>query len=304
LSTDNKPAHLIERAAARLSVPWGEVLARPAPAAEAIRVPEREHAPTQPPQDLPAPGGAAPASIPADALARAGLIDRALRRSRIAEEFRIVRSKVLRGAFGGNGVAASPRGNLILVTSALQGEGKSFVSLNLAAGIARQGDRRVLLVDLDHKDGSLGHLMGVSAEPGVLDLVRSDDRRVEQSIIPTALENLDVLPLGTGAEESTELFASKRMIELIDDLGRRYAERPIIFDGSPCLASSNPHALAPLFGQIIIVVASGTTQQGDVEAALDLVQACPNVSLLLNKIGAWSLHSFGGYAYGYPSSSA
>jgi protein-tyrosine kinase len=305
LNTDNKPGHLIERAAARMNVPWGEMLARQVPAAAPEVAPRagREVPPDVAlADDLPVPdAGALAPPIPVDALARAGLIGGAFDRSRIAEEFRIVQSNILRPGFGG---AATPRSNLILVTSALAGEGKSFVSINLAAGIARQGDRRVLLVDLDLKVNSLGHLLGVAAAPGVLDLARSGERRFNESIIPTALPHLDVLPLGSGVEHSAELFASKRMAELLDDLSRRYADRPIILDSSPCLASSNPHSLAPTVGQIIVVVAAGSTQQGDVEAALDLVQACPNVSLLLNKIGVWRLHSFGGYAYGYTSSSA
>jgi len=283
-------------------VPWGDVLARRAPAAEALHAPEltrtvKHQAAEQLAAEKP---GAAPVS--ADALAKAGLIDRAQRHSRISEEFRIIQSKLLREAFGGNGVAAAARGNLIVVTSALPGEGKSFVTMNLAAGIARQGDRRVLLIDADVKPDSLGQIMGLSGAPGLFDLVRSGSHSIDDLIVPTTVEHLDILPPGTGAAESAELFASKRMAELLEELGQRYADRPIIFDSSPCLSSSNPHALAPWVGQIVVVVAAGSTHQGDVEAALDLVQNCPSVSLLLNKIAPWNLHSFGSYAYPLPSS--
>jgi protein-tyrosine kinase len=301
LSTDGKTAHLIERAAARMVVPWGEVLARRAPTAEAVASPEAQRPPGIHSADLAAAEKATAVTISADALAKAGLINRTHRRSRIAEEFRIVQSKLLREAFGGNGVAATARGNLILVTSARQGEGKSFVAINMAAGIARQGDRRVLLVDADIKPGSLGHMLGVSSAPGLLDLVRSGGRNIEELIVPTAVDNLDLLPLGVGVEGSAELFASKRMAALIEDLGRRYADRPIIFDSSPCLSSSNPNALAPIVGQVIVVVAAGNTQQGEIETALELVQNCPRVSLLLNKIAPWNLHSFGSYSYPPPS---
>lgn len=302
MSTNDKPAtinHLIERAAARMVVPWGEVLARRIPAGEPLAASHEPRTSGVPPTD-PLAGNKPPAAmISANALARAGLTFQVQRRTRIAEEFRIIQSKLLREAFGGNGIAATPRGNLILVTSALPGEGKSFVAINLAAGIARQGDRRVLLVDADVKPGSLGHLLGASDAPGLLDLIRSGGRAVEEMIVPTAVDNLDLLPLGRGGEGNAELFAGKRMVALIDDLGRRYADRAIIFDSSPCLSSSNPHVLAPLMGQAVVVVAAGSTQQGDVEAALELVQNCPRVSLLLNKIALWNLHSFG--SYGYPS---
>jgi protein-tyrosine kinase len=303
LSATSKPTHLIERAAARMNVPWGEALARLAPAAATIGAAEVKLGPRPEPADLPAADTRVTAPIAADVLARAGLIDRTDRYTRITEEFRIVQSKVLREAFAGNGIAAKAPANLILVTSALPGEGKSFVALNLAAGIARQGDRRVLLVDTDIKRDTLSQLMGVSQAPGLLDLVRSGGRQIEELIIPTATENLDVLPLGTGAGESAELFASNRMTELLGDLSRRYADRPIIIDSSPCLSSSNPHILAPAVGQIILVVAASSTHLGDVETALELVQNCPSVSLLLNKIAAWNQHSFGSYSAHYPSPS-
>jgi protein-tyrosine kinase len=301
LRTDEKPAHLIERAAARLALPFGEAPADRASPVDTIAKLEmrRLGRPTAP--AAPVPTKRVAAQIAAEALARVGMIDRAHRRARIAEEFRIVQNKLLREAFGGNGVAASPRGNVVLVTSALQAEGKSFVSINLASGVARQGDRRVLLVDADVKPTSVGQLLGASTLPGLLDMARSGDRNLDELIVPTAADNLDFLPLGTGVEGSAELFASKRMGDVLDGLSRRYPDRLIILDCAPCLSSSNPHALAPFVGQIILVVAAGSTQQGDVEAALDLVRHCPHVSLLLNKIAPWNMHSFGAYAYPAPA---
>jgi protein-tyrosine kinase len=306
LRTEPKPEHLIERAAARLTVPWGEMSERQPSAPDTVArldVP-RPRGILPAPTSAPPTGGKATPAVNGNALARAGLIDRTQRRSRIAEEFRIVQSKLLREAFGGNGVAATERGNLIMVTSALPGEGKTFVALNLAAGISRQGDRRALLVDADIKPRSVGQMLGVGANPGLLDLVRSSELAVEDLIVSTAVENLDILPRGSGVDGGAELFASKRMAEVLEGLSRRYPDRPIILDGPPCLSSSNPHVLAPVVGQVIVVVAAGSTQQGDLEAALDLVQHCQHVSLLLNKIASWNLHSFGAYAYAYASPSA
>lgn len=299
MNTDEKPAHLIERAAARLATSFGAAPEARAAGVDTIAKLEMRRVGRTPAAaaDPPAARNRAATPIGAEALARVGIIDPAHRRARIAEEFRIVQSKLLREAFGGNGVAANPRGNVVLVTSALQGEGKSFVSLNLAAGIARQGDRRVLLIDADVKATSIGQLLGASTLPGLLDLARSADRNLEEFIIPTAADNLDLLPLGSGVEGSAEIFASKRMADVLDGLSRRYPDRLIILDSSPCLSSSNPHALAPFVGQIVLVVSAGSTQQGDIEAALDLVRHCPHVSLLLNKIAPWNMHSFGSYSY-------
>jgi protein-tyrosine kinase len=237
--------------------------------------------------------------IDTDSLGYAGLIDCTQPYNRIAEEFHIVQHNLVRQSFGANG-ATLPRGNLVMVTSALKGEGKSFTSINLAGDIARQGDRRVLLVDADPKPDGLGQKLGVSAARGLLDLAQDRKFDVEQFVIGTAAQRLDVLPLGGNQQASAELLSSRRIGEILEQLGTRYADRLIIVDSPPCLSSSSPHALASAVGQVLLVVAANSTQQADVEAALDLVRGCQHVSLLLNKIAPWTGHSFGSYAY--PSS--
>ncbi len=88
-----------------------------------------------------------PPTIDAVALERGGMVDWSRTRSRISEEFRLVQRQILRAAFG---PGAEPGfSNLLMVTSARPGEGKSFTSVNLAGSIARQGDHHVLLVDAD-----------------------------------------------------------------------------------------------------------------------------------------------------------
>lgn len=179
-----------------------------------------------------------------------------------------------------------------MVTSALAGEGKSFISLNLAVAIAQQAEREVLLIDGDVKPGSLAGTFGLSGSPGVLDL-EGGERDLADLIIPTTRANLGFLPLGGCGKAISQV----RMASLVADIGRRDGQRLIILDTPPCLSSSDPHTLAPVVGQTVFVVAAGLAQQGDIEAALDLVQACPVTSLLLNKIKPWSAHAFGSYGY-------
>ncbi len=94
--------------------------------------------------------GGADRIIDLSALERAGMIDWNQARSRISEEFRIVQRQVLRNASAPE-IVEQGHANLIMLTSARPGEGKSFVALNLASGIARQRDHDVLLVDIDYK---------------------------------------------------------------------------------------------------------------------------------------------------------
>jgi protein-tyrosine kinase len=298
LTIDDKPTtHLIERAAARLRQP-----AAPAPAADPAAVAARAGTPQdswlEPKQDLPGilpgilPGdGSRPAILDDAVLARAGLIDWDSRGTRIYEEISIAQHNLLRYSFGENGAAPIRSGNIVMVTSALAGEGKSFIALNLAAAVALQAERKVLLIDGDSKPHSLGRIFGLSEAPGLLDLTKGD-RDLADLVIPTAKANLEFLPLGSGAPP-----ARARIAGLIEEIGRRDSARVIILDTAPCLSSSDPHTLASVVGQIVFVIAAGLTQQGDIEAALDLVQACPMVSLLLNKIKPWSAHAFGSYGH-------
>ncbi len=292
--------HLVERAAARLTAPWEDS----ATTLVDTNGVDRGQADKLRDQVTPAThlafanDGARSRRVPYEALARAGVINIGRGRSRIAEEFRIVQSKLLREAFGVKKGAASPQhSNVILVTSARPGEGKSFVSINLAAEIARHADRRVLLIDTDLKRGSLGQLLGISNEPGLLDLAGATGGSPADLILPTAIENLEVLPFGTGSGR----FTDNEIGALIQGLAQIDPARLLILDAPPCLSSSNPHLLASVVGQVVLVVAAAGTQAGEIEAAIEMMSDCPQISLLLNKIPPWIPHSFGTYgAYGYP----
>lgn len=293
---EQKQTHLIERAAARLrqATPDGS-------AGDRYGSGPNEFSPSLPVHDT----GIAEERprIATTALKAAGLMDWGDTYNRVAEEFRIVESKVLRQSFGPNGADANGGSNLVMITSALKGEGKSFTAINLAGEVARQGDRQVLLIDADGKPGGLGQLLGISAEPGLLDLAREGNLNVASVIIPTVTANLDVIPFGSRGERSGELVASRRMVDVVMEISRRYSERLVIFDAPPCLANSCPHTLAAVVGQVILVVAANSTQREDIEAALELIGACPHVSMLLNKVATWTAHSFGSFSY-YPGTQA
>lgn len=228
-------------------------------------------------------------------LEAAGMIGPNRRRSRIAEEFRIIQGQVLRAAFATEGTG-SHFANLIMVTSARAAEGKSFAALNLASSIARQNDHAVLLIDADAKSDSLGRQLGLGGQPGLLELAADPALDPDTVIAPTEIEQLLFLGLGEQAEHNGELFATRHMARLIRELGRRYSDRLVVIDAPPCLASSDPSTLASIVGQTIFVVEAERTQRDEVEAALDLIQACPSITLLLNKVRLDARNSFGSYA--------
>jgi len=305
-----RSSHLIERAAEKLRQGGGpDAMATllPAEAAAADPVggevlletvaPPLEHpaAPSLPVTEVEPVGKAAPPrsrSIEAAALERIGVIGVGNARSRIAEEFRIIQGEILRNGFAPTATAGVA--NLVMITSAKPNEGKSFSAVNLAASIARQRDREVVLVDLDTKHGSLTDLLGLRGATGLLDLLSKPSLDVRDILMPTDVDRLFFLPTGTHAE-AAEVFASRAMSNVIRALGRRYAERIILFDSPPCLSTSDPSALSRVVGQTVLVVEAHTTQRADLEAAIEMLQACPRIALMLNKAQMSVGNYFGAY---------
>jgi len=238
-----------------------------------------------------------------EAFTRAGMLDWSNTRDRTAEEFRVAQVQILRTAFAPENAGAGT--NLVMITSARPGEGKSFSSLNIATSIARQRDREVVLVDVDAKQDSIGSLLGLSNMRGILDLAGEPGLDAEDFLVKTCFPKLSVLPIGPHLERSAELFATRAMARIIRELGRRYADRVVVLDAPPCLSSSDPSTMAPIVGQIVMIVEAGRTQRAEIESSLDLIQACPRITLLLNKVQVSTKHSFGsytakyGYGYGY-----
>jgi receptor protein-tyrosine kinase len=233
------------------------------------------------------------------ALERGGLFDWTHGRTRISEEFRLAQRQLLRAAFAPT--AEAGLSNLLMVTSARPGEGKSFTALNLACSIAMQGDHHVLLIDSDSKRDSVCQALGLADAPGLLDLAAKPNLDPGDVLLRTAIEHLTILPVGQERSRSSELFASRDMTHLIQSLGRRYSDRLLILDAPPCLSTSDPASLAPVVGQILFVVEAERTQRDEVEASLDLIQACPLIMLLLNKVQVSTRYTFGAYSNYYSS---
>ncbi|MBV9537656.1 MAG: hypothetical protein JOY70_01845 [Acidisphaera sp.] len=253
----------------------------------------------------PLPGEAEPAvaraarkerGVDASALERAGLLVMSKMRSRISEELRMAVNQVLRTVqktFN----AGHPAANLVMVTSARPGEGKSFMSLNLAGCIALQNQREVLLVDTDAKARPLTQELGLEDAPGLLDLARDPTMRIEDVIAPTALATLSVLPIGRRQAEVDDDSHARPISAIVERIGRRFGNRIIVVDTPPCLATSDPSEIAPIVGQVVMVVEAERTQRHELEAALDLVATCPTVALMLNKVQRSTSHTFGAYHY-------
>lgn len=239
-------------------------------------------------------------------LERAGLMVARTGRTRTAEEYRIVMGRVLRALhedFEGEPLPPSPgSANVLLVTSARPGEGKSFTALNLGGSIAQNAGESVLLVDVDAKNNSLTDQLGLTERPGFLDMTVDPSLAAEELIVPTDLANLSILPLGQRSRDNGDALVdpaleSRRLTPPITRLAERFPRSLIILDAPPCLSTSDPHTLAPVVGQVLMVVEAERTQRSEIEAAIDLVRVCPNITTLLNKVRMNTNHTFGSYDY-------
>ena len=228
-------------------------------------------------------------------LARDGFVTPDIPRSRIADEFRIVKRPLIANATGKRAMPIK-NGNLIMITSSMPGEGKTFCSINLAMSIAMELDQTVLLVDADVARPSLPRVLGIPSGKGLLDALQSKSCDVDQACIRTNVEKLTILPSGTPHARATELLASEAMDRLLDDLAARNPDRIVIFDSPPLLVTTESRELATHMGQIVFVVQAETTLQRDVKLALATIEVCPVKMILLNQARTAAQ---GGYGYGY-----
>jgi protein-tyrosine kinase len=215
-------------------------------------------------------------------------------KSQIADEFRVLKRPIIRNALGRNGQRVR-NGNLIMVTSALPGEGKTFTSVNLAFSIAMEVDSTVLLVDGDVAHPAIPRVLGSPPGPGLLDLLTQEDLDFGAAMTKTNIEKLALLPAGTRHRRATELLASEQMADLLRELSSRYPDRIIIFDSPPLLATTEARVLATHMGQIIMVVAADSTSHHAVEQALATIENCEVVLMALNKAKTTDVGSYYGY---------
>lgn len=277
-------SHLVERAAAQL--------AKAGPMTPAGAGAGRGE------QEQPLPSGlalATPPLIKISDLEKAGL----LREGKIAaEQLWHVQRQLLRTAFDPLPDNARPvPANLVMVTSARPHEGKSFTAVNLATSIARQGDHSVLLVDTDPKEKAITGLFGVAEAAGLLDFAQRDDAGPEHAICKTEIAGLSFLPRGRARIDVPDHFAHRRMHRLITQLAFDDPDRLVLMDVAPCLACGDAAALAPVVGHALLVVEAFRTRKADVEGALDILQECAGISMLLNK----SPRPGKTVQYGYPN---
>ena len=189
---------------------------------------------------------------------------------------------------------------MILVTSALPGEGKTFTALNLALSIVRDRELRVILVDADVERPGLTPALGLEGNPGLNDVLEDTSREIDSVTYQTDVEGLFVVPAGKWHDQAPEFFAGSRMPQVIEELIRRVGNGVVVLDSPPLLATNEAQVVTRYVGQVLFVVRAEDTEQRAVREAIALVDQSASVSAVLNRVQPSAIGSYyGHYHYGY-----
>lgn len=222
---------------------------------------------------------------------------------RLASQYRQIKRPLVAAARAApEADMADPK--LIMVTSALPGDGKTFTALHLAMSMALERDHSVLLVDGDVARPQLSRVLGLEDAPGLLDLLADPARGTRELVLGTDVDGLYLLPAGRPREGAAELLASRRMSQIASELGGAGRRQLVVMDSPPLLVSGEARVLCASAGQVVLVVRSGVTPRGAVTHAIAALGPKRKPRLVLNECrasvgGGYMADGYAGYGYGY-----
>ena len=210
--------------------------------------------------------------------------------AQLVESFRALRLSV-RNACAPNGPVA------VTVTSPGPGDGKSFISSNLALSFAEAG-YRTLLIDGDIRRGQLHTMFNVPQRPGLVDYLFGTST-LEEVILDTTHRNLSILPCGSRRQRGPELLASDETARVIRSLREQFDA--LIIDTAPLGAGIDPFALGAASGNLLLVLRTGKTDRKLAQAKLNVLDRMPVrlIGAVLNDIKAEGIYRYYSYLDGY-----
>jgi len=205
-----------------------------------------------------------------------------------AEQFRTLRARLLR-----------MRDNQTLkklhITSAVSGEGKTFVATNLAQAFSRQGSKRVLLIDGDLRNPGVHLPIGAPLAPGLSDYLRGDVQ--EAAIVQHGLESsLYLIAAGNAVKNPSELLSNGKLKTLLDRLAPSFDW--VIIDSPPCLPVADASLISALSDGVVLVVRAASTPSELSQRAQQELKGRNIVGVVLNLAETAGAY-YGYYKYGY-----
>ncbi|GFD66846.1 XrtA-associated tyrosine autokinase [Alteromonas sp. KUL106] len=219
-------------------------------------------------------------------------------RKQINEEYREIKRKLLANAFGSlSKTLHNP--NIIMVTSSRPSEGKTFTATNLAMSIASEQDKTVLLVDADVLKPNVLNTLGLERRKGLMEYLTGDVDDISDVLYPTNIDKLKIIPAGKSHHLSTELLASQKMHETVDEFANRYPDRIVIFDTPPLIGINESAILANFAGQAVVVVEEGKAKIGDIKMSVERLNPDMAIGFVVNKSVHNDTDGSGYYGYYY-----
>lgn len=219
-------------------------------------------------------------------------------RKQINEEYREIKRKLLANAFGSLAKTLH-NPNIIMVTSSRPSEGKTFTATNLAMSIASEQDKTVLLVDADVLKPNVLNTLGLERRKGLMEYLTGDVEDISDVLYPTNIDKLKIIPAGKSHHLSTELLASQKMHETVDEFANRYPDRIVIFDTPPLIGINESAILANFAGQAVVVVEEGKAKIGDIKMSVERLNPDMAIGFVVNKSVHNDTDGSGYYGYYY-----
>ena len=256
--------------------------------------------------DVDAPDSPAEPLEDAESLAKQIIVDNAALRDsgyfperqkdrQFADQYRRIKRPLIEKAM--REAATRSESRIVMVTSALPGDGKTFTSINLALSMAAERDVSVLLIDADVAKRHISTMFGLTERPGLLDALVHEDTEAEAAIVPTSTRGFSILPAGTPVAGTEELLSSNRMRKIMASLCTRSPRRVILLDSSPLLVTNEGRALLKIAGQVVLVVRAEVTPRAAIQAAVSLFEPQHAGGVVLNQVvsRAEDYYEYGSY---------
>lgn len=177
------------------------------------------------------------------------------------EQFRLLKTHLRYGM-------GDPPPRSIMITSALPGEGKSFVATNLAVSFAQNIKEHVLVIDCDLRRPSVHRIFGLNDPEGLSEYLQNG-KDLSEFLIKTGQNKLTLLPAGRPPGNPLELLSSEKMMALLKEVKDRYSDRFVFLDSPPPLMTADANALVGIVDTVLLVVKKNGAGR---ELVSDLVQ--------------------------------
>ncbi|QCZ92899.1 XrtA-associated tyrosine autokinase [Salinimonas iocasae] len=239
-----------------------------------------------------------PFNIDIERLERNGHVSLSGVRKGINEEYREIKRKLLANAFGPLS-STIKNSNIIMVTSGRPSEGKTFTATNLALSIASEQDKTVLLVDADVLKPNVLNTFGLERRSGLMEYLTGEVDDIADVLYPTNVDKLKIIPAGRTHHLSTELLASQKMHETVDEFANRYPDRIVIFDTPPLIGITESAILANFAGQAVVVTEEGNSKLSDIRLSVERLNPDMAIGFVVNKVVNKDANDPGYYGYYY-----